>query len=162
MPVSLVKSLSSSTSAFAGSHAAQHIVSDLPSACAEDAAPRVSARAPAAHTRDRVVLLILIVRSSYLAGHRRPSLNPRVGRDFRVFTRPGGKNETYQSLGSPVGRSLPGTIQSLVMHQSLSRSTKFSHTASSGSRTTRKRQWWRRLPMPLPPQRRPPRQAAPD
>src|SRR5271169_3908704 len=64
MPVSLVKSLSSSTSAFAGSHAAQHIVSDLPSACADDAAPRVSANVPTAHARDGFVLLILIVRSS--------------------------------------------------------------------------------------------------
>src|SRR5271170_303358 len=110
MPVSLVKSLSSSTSAFAGSHAAQHIVSDLPSACAEDPAPSVSARVPAAHARDRVVLLILIVRSSYLAGHRQPSLNPRVGRDFRVLTRLEAKGETYQSLGSAMRRSLPGAI----------------------------------------------------
>src|SRR5271170_6495751 len=64
MPVALVKSLSSSTKALAGSHAAQHIVSDFPSACAEDAAPRVNASVPAAHARDRFVLLILIVRSS--------------------------------------------------------------------------------------------------
>jgi hypothetical protein len=50
--------------ALAGSQAAQHIVSDFPSACADDAAQRVNASVPAAHARDRFVLLILIVRSS--------------------------------------------------------------------------------------------------
>src|SRR5580658_10025696 len=88
MPVSLVKSLSSSTSAFAGSHAAQHIVSDLPSARADGAVPRASANVPAAHARDRVVLVILMVRSSSFGRGCRPLLNLRVRRDFRVSTRP--------------------------------------------------------------------------
>src|SRR5436305_11135821 len=44
MPVSLVKSLSSSTSAFAGSQAAQHIVSDL--VCAAAGEHAAAARPP--------------------------------------------------------------------------------------------------------------------
>src|SRR5579863_5281347 len=79
MPVCLVKSLSSSTRAFAGSHAAQHIVSDLPSACADGAAPSASASVPAAHAKDRLVPLILI--GSLLlvsAGRCRPILNTQA------------------------------------------------------------------------------------
>src|ERR1700722_12246522 len=85
MPLALVKSLSSSTRAFAGSHAAQHNVRDLPSACADDAAPRVSASVPTAHARDSFVLVILIVAPPIWAGHCRPLLNSRVGRDFKAL-----------------------------------------------------------------------------
>src|ERR1700734_1854024 len=91
MPVALVKSLSSSTKALAGSHAAQHNVRDFPSAGADDPATRINASIPAAHARDRFVLLILIVAPPILAGHCWPLLNSRVGRDFKallVWARP--------------------------------------------------------------------------
>src|SRR5476649_166071 len=92
MPVLAVKSLPSSTRAFAGSQAAQHNVSDLPSACAFSTGAETAKPAAIRPTNAKAFVMCVLPLLPAIAVTAQPSAPPKrpIGRlldKWRFFDR---------------------------------------------------------------------------